>query len=151
MMKRLLICLFVTTLNQGCDLSQYDPSKHWQTYKKEREFANKKHPKLSKNGRLQVPPAKKKAPTFEEAKTKDPLAKIRQTYLSYCATCHGNTGAADTAAAKALNPNPRNFSSSKWQDSVSDEHILKVIKEGGSASGLSAVMAAFGGMLSEQQ
>jgi len=59
-----------------------------------------------------------------------------------CTTCHGATGKGDGAAAAALNPKPRDFSSATWQASVTDEHIEKVILEGGQAVGLSMLMVA---------
>lgn len=57
-----------------------------------------------------------------------------------CATCHGDTGKGDGAAAAALTPKPRDFTLDSWQSSVSDEHIEKIIAEGGQAVGLSMLM-----------
>jgi len=59
-----------------------------------------------------------------------------------CTTCHGATGKGDGAAAAALTPKPRDFSSAAWQASVTDEHIEKIIAEGGQAVGLSMLMVA---------
>lgn len=58
-----------------------------------------------------------------------------------CVTCHGATGKGDGPGAAALNPKPRSFADASWQASVTDEHIEKVIVEGGAAVGLSAGMA----------
>lgn len=63
-------------------------------------------------------------------------------WQSRCTTCHGATGKGDGAAAAALTPKPRDFSSATWQASVSDEHIEKIIAEGGQAVGLSMLMPA---------
>ena len=57
-----------------------------------------------------------------------------------CVTCHGNTGNGDGPGAAALDPKPRSCSSVKWQASVDDEHIKKVIVGGGPAVGKSALM-----------
>ncbi|MBI5852257.1 MAG: cytochrome c [Planctomycetes bacterium] len=62
-------------------------------------------------------------------------------YAEYCSTCHGSTGLGDGAAAAALVPKPRSFADPQWQRSVSDDHITKVILEGGAAVGLSPTMA----------
>ena len=59
-----------------------------------------------------------------------------------CTTCHGAGGTGDGAAAAALTPKPRNFTLADWQKSVTDEHIEKVIVEGGQAVGLSMMMTA---------
>jgi mono/diheme cytochrome c family protein len=63
-------------------------------------------------------------------------------WLTLCSTCHGATGKGDGAAAAALNPKPRDFSSAAWQASVTDDHIEKTILEGGQAVGLSMLMPA---------
>ncbi|MFT4711281.1 MAG: mono/diheme cytochrome c family protein [Bacteroidia bacterium] len=60
-----------------------------------------------------------------------------------CASCHGETGNADTPVGMALKPTPRAFSDADWQDSVTDAHIKKVILEGGAANGLNALMVSF--------
>ncbi|MFN2426452.1 MAG: c-type cytochrome [Candidatus Binatia bacterium] len=59
-----------------------------------------------------------------------------------CTTCHGAAGKGDGAAAVALNPKPRDLSSAEWQASVTDEHVEKVILDGGQAVGLSMLMVA---------
>lgn len=59
-----------------------------------------------------------------------------------CVTCHGATGKGDGAAAAALNPKPRDLSQASWQSSVTDEHIEKIIAEGGQGVGLSMLMPA---------
>lgn len=64
-----------------------------------------------------------------------------QVWNSRCVSCHGNVGKGDGPAAVALDPKPRSFSSVKWQASVDDAHIKKVIVGGGTAVGKSALMA----------
>ncbi|HEY2772673.1 MAG TPA: c-type cytochrome [Candidatus Binatia bacterium] len=63
-------------------------------------------------------------------------------WKSRCSTCHGDGGKGDGAAAAALTPHPRDFTQQSWQSSVSDEHIEKIIAEGGQAVGLSMLMPA---------
>ena len=68
-------------------------------------------------------------------------------YTEYCAACHGETGHGDGLAAAALNPKPRNLTDKAYMDTLTDEHIFKVIKEGGASVGLSAMMAPWGAIL----
>ena len=49
----------------------------------------------------------------------------------------------------AMQPRPRNFTDKAWQKSVDDKRLVKVLKEGGQSVGLSASMAAWGGVLSD--
>lgn len=57
-----------------------------------------------------------------------------------CVACHGNNGHGDGPTAAALNPKPRSFADPEWQKKSTDEHIAKVIVEGGKAAGLSELM-----------
>jgi hypothetical protein len=59
-----------------------------------------------------------------------------------CTTCHGEQGKGDGAAALALTPKPRDLTLASWQSSVTDEHIEKIVAEGGQAVGLSILMPA---------
>jgi mono/diheme cytochrome c family protein len=59
-----------------------------------------------------------------------------------CAVCHGQNGDGKGPGAANLNPKPIDFHSGKWQRSVSDDKIAKVIVYGGPAAGLSASMSA---------
>ena len=45
------------------------------------------------------------------------------------------------AAGASLDPRPRNFTDRAWQGKVKDDHLMKVIVEGGAAVGLNANMA----------
>jgi mono/diheme cytochrome c family protein len=78
------------------------------------------------------------------------MAAGKKAYTTYCSSCHGADGAANSPTAMALNPKPRALTDKKWQASVDDAHITKVIKEGGAAVGLSATMAPWGGVLSDE-
>jgi cytochrome c553 len=69
-------------------------------------------------------------------------AEADTVWQTRCTTCHGAGGKGDGAAAVALNPKPRDLSLATWQAGVTDEHIEKVIAEGGQAVGLSMLMPA---------
>ena len=59
---------------------------------------------------------------------------------TFCVTCHGKSGKGDGPAGIALKPRPRNWTDKTWQKSVTDEHIRKVLTNGGASVGLSPLM-----------
>lgn len=69
------------------------------------------------------------------------VAEANQVWEAKCATCHGPEGRGDGPAGAALDPRPRNFHDRGWQGRVKDDHLKKVIVEGGAAVRLSANMA----------
>ena len=84
------------------------------------------------------------------AAEKGDAAKGKETFQTTCAACHGPEGKGDGVAAAALDPKPRNLSDAAYLSTKTDEHLYKVISEGGASVGLSPMMAAWGGTLSEQ-
>lgn len=71
---------------------------------------------------------------------KNPAAEAKKIFQSTCVVCHGERGAGDGPGAAALDPKPRDFGDAEWQASVTDEHIAKVIRDGGAAVGKSPIM-----------
>jgi mono/diheme cytochrome c family protein len=65
-----------------------------------------------------------------------------QLYQQRCAPCHGPDGKATTPTAQALNPKPRDHTDGAFMNQLSNEHLLKVIKQGGPAVGKSPIMPA---------
>jgi mono/diheme cytochrome c family protein len=63
-----------------------------------------------------------------------------QLYQQRCAPCHGPDGKATTPTAQALNPKPRDHTDGTFMNQLSNEHLLKVIKQGGTAVGKSPIM-----------
>jgi mono/diheme cytochrome c family protein len=82
--------------------------------------------------------------------TPDPRAGA-QLYATYCASCHGLRGAGDGAAAAALDPKPAHHDDGAYMNALSNEHLFKVIQQGGPAVGKSALMAPWGGTLNDKQ
>ena len=78
-------------------------------------------------------------------------AEGKAQFQNICASCHGPEGKGDGVAAAALDPKPRDLGSAEIMSKITDEHMFKVIKEGGAAVGLSPMMAAWGGVLNDQQ
>lgn len=62
------------------------------------------------------------------------------SYQSRCSACHGGEGRGDGPAAASLDPRPRDFADSTWARGRTDAEIAGVIRDGGAAHGLSAVM-----------
>jgi mono/diheme cytochrome c family protein len=72
--------------------------------------------------------------------TADAAAKAKEIFAQRCTPCHGPSGLGDGAASASLNPHPRNFHDKEWQKSVTDDHIMTIIKVGGAAVGKSPAM-----------
>ena len=87
----------------------------------------------------------------KEFKISGDTEKGKVTFKLYCATCHGDTGKGDGLASAALNPKPRDLTDKEYMATLSDEHIYKVIKDGGASVGKSALMTAWGALLKEDQ
>ena len=89
------------------------------------------------------PPPKKEAPKeFDAAKA----------FTTVCATCHGPGGKGDGPAGAALDPKPASFADAEfWTDDRTDEHLAKVIKEGGASVGKSPLMAPWGAQYDDEQ
>jgi mono/diheme cytochrome c family protein len=74
------------------------------------------------------------------AKMEGDLDGAKKVFAERCATCHGTAGAGDGPAAASLNPKPRAFGDKAWQKTITDDHIEKIIKDGGAAVGKSPLM-----------
>ena len=61
-------------------------------------------------------------------------------YQTRCSPCHGSDGKAATPTAQALNPKPRDHTDGAYMNQLSNEHLAKVIKNGGPAVGKSPMM-----------
>lgn len=76
-----------------------------------------------------------------------PALTAVELFRLHCSTCHGD-GSGNGHIAGTLKVRPRNLKHQQWQQSVSDAHILQVMRDGGAAVKLSADMPAFGNKLS---
>jgi mono/diheme cytochrome c family protein len=70
------------------------------------------------------------------------MVEATQLFATRCTPCHGPQGRGDGPASAGLTPKPRNFSDPAWQQSVTDDHIQKIIQYGGTAVGKSPTMPA---------
>lgn len=90
--------------------------------------------------------------TKEESKIPDALHQEAKTvFQSRCVTCHGKTGAGDGPASKSLTPPPQDFTSPKWQSSVTDDFIIKIVSYGGGSVGKSVSMPSNPDLASKKQ
>lgn len=64
----------------------------------------------------------------------------QRIFRDQCARCHGLGGRGDGEVAATINPRPRDYTDPKWQASVSDDDLRKIIIEGGQAVGKSVMM-----------
>lgn len=72
-------------------------------------------------------------------------------YATFCASCHGATGDGSGPAGKTLVPKPARHDDGTYMNALSNEHLFKVIDQGGMAVGKSVLMAAWGGALGGEQ
>jgi cytochrome c oxidase cbb3-type subunit 3 len=75
----------------------------------------------------------------------------KKLYGQFCTSCHGQSGKGDGPAAAALNPKPRDHTDKELMSKLSDEEMLKVIKEGGASVGKSPLMPPWGASLKDEQ
>jgi cytochrome c oxidase cbb3-type subunit 3 len=76
---------------------------------------------------------------------------VATTYQVYCARCHGDSGQGDGADGATLSPKPRDFTDCAVMSKIPDATIVKAIKNGGAAVGLSRDMPAWGEALSDKK
>ena len=72
-------------------------------------------------------------------------------YGQFCAVCHGAGGKGDGPTAASLDPKPADHTDADYMGSLSDEQLYRVIQKGGAATGKSPLMAAWGGVLTDDQ
>ena len=75
----------------------------------------------------------------------------KKLYGQFCASCHGQSGKGDGPAAAALNPKPRDHTDKEYMSKLSDDDLLKVIKNGGASVGKSPLMPPWGASLKDDQ
>jgi mono/diheme cytochrome c family protein len=64
----------------------------------------------------------------------------KTVYANQCAMCHGPNGKGDGVSASALAVKPRDYTDAKWQASVTDDELKKIIVLGGKAVGKAEAM-----------
>ena len=102
-------------------------------------------------------PAPAEAEPTETASAGTPFACVagnadagKVKYVQFCSSCHGMAGAGDGPASAGLNPKPAHHNDGAYMNALSNEHLVKVITEGGPAVGKSIGMAPWGPVLGKQ-
>lgn len=72
-------------------------------------------------------------------------------YATYCASCHGARGELDGPLSKLLEPRPVRHSDAHAMARLSDEYLVRLLKEGGRAAGKSPLMAPWGKTFSDER
>jgi len=68
----------------------------------------------------------------------------KEVYETYCAGCHGATGAGDGFNAFNLDPRPRDLGDPALQKRKSDVDLADAIRRGGAGVGLTSLMPPWG-------
>lgn len=72
-------------------------------------------------------------------------ADVKEVYKFYCAQCHGLTGKGDGPnVTKDFGTDPRNFTSAKEMEKLSDADIKNVVLDGGPSASKSELMPPWG-------
>lgn len=85
------------------------------------------------------------------AAEKGDAEKGKAQYQTFCAVCHGASGKGDGPTAAALNPRPRDHTDGKYMNTLKNEYLTKVVKQGGPAVGKSPLMPPWGASLNDEQ
>ena len=80
----------------------------------------------------------------------DPTAG-KVTYDKICGTCHGAAGKGDGPAAAVLPTKPRNHTDGTYMNTLKDDYIFKIIKDGGAAVGKAQFMPAWGAQIKDPE
>jgi mono/diheme cytochrome c family protein len=75
----------------------------------------------------------------------------KKLYVTYCSSCHGESGKGDGPAAASLPVKPANHADGAVMNKLSDKALTDIISKGGQAAGKSAFMPAWGASLKEKQ
>ena len=61
------------------------------------------------------------------------------------------TGNGDGPTAAMLDPKPRNHTDGQYMNTLTDDDLFKVIKEGGASVGKSSLMPPWGGQMADEE
>lgn len=79
------------------------------------------------------------------------VARGKSTYAELCAKCHGAAGKGDGKEAATLATKPKDLADCARMSSFTDEQLLRVIKDGGPAGGLSKDMPPYADALDDSE
>jgi mono/diheme cytochrome c family protein len=79
------------------------------------------------------------------------VAAGTELFTVNCASCHGDTGLGDGAAAVGLDPKPASLADSSMMSDLTDAYIFWRITEGGTMEPFNSAMPPWKDILSEEQ
>ena len=79
------------------------------------------------------------------------VGRGKSTYGELCAKCHGSSGKGDGKEAATLATKPKDLTDCKRMSGFTAEQLFKIIKEGGSAGGLSKDMPSYTDSLEDDE
>ena len=74
-----------------------------------------------------------------------------ELYAQNCSSCHGPSGAGDGPLSATLVPKPAKHADGIYMNALSNDHLFKVVKEGGPSIGKSVMMAPWGASISDAE
>ncbi len=86
-----------------------------------------------------------------EVDDRTPIERGEDAYTSNCSSCHGARGQGDGPLSASLVPAPAKHADGGYMNALTDEHLFKVIKQGGAAVGKSPMMAPWGTTFSDDE
>lgn len=81
----------------------------------------------------------------------DSAAAAKDNFKELCVKCHGENGKGDGPAAPTLETKPGDLTDCARMSRLSDEMMLKVIRDGGPSAGLNRAMGRFGDGLEDDE
>ena len=75
----------------------------------------------------------------------------KQVYATHCATCHGESGKGDGPSATGFATKPFDLTNGRLMNSVPDDFLVEIVRDGGPAHGLAPTMPPFNRTLSKTQ
>jgi cytochrome c553 len=79
------------------------------------------------------------------------VTRGESTYKELCAGCHGAGGKGGGKEAAALASKPKDLADCQRMTAFPDERLFRIIKEGGSAGGLSDAMPQYSSSLEDDE
>ena len=88
-------------------------------------------------------------PVLGLAQTKGDAKAGNAKYDSLCGGCHGTGGKGDGPAAGGLNPKPQDHTNGKHMNTLTDQYLFDITKNGGVGVKKSPLMPAWGNTLKD--
>jgi len=88
-------------------------------------------------------------PAFGFAQVKGDAKAGKAKYDSLCGGCHGTSGKGDGPAAGGLNPKPQDHTNGKHMNTLTDQYLFDITKNGGVGVKKSPLMPAWGNTLKD--